>query len=418
MPDPQQKKNYNSVIEDNIIFPANLTNSHLVVEFINSLNRLVYKFNHKEIIIDCCNVGYVLPMPIVPIAGIIHYFKEKEGIAFKFKNLNNYLRYSNFNHPKQISSTSIIRSTNLFDKIWIFSDSREINQIATSFTSLLMGARECGTGVIHGSIWAINEVLDNVIQHSGLGRGFVMAQLNKARGILNVCIYDYGSGIYKTLSGSEFKPRSAVDAITLCIKEGVTRDKNIGQGNGLWGLYNIISQNTGILSIISGRGGIVFSSGQPTKIHEDIVLLNKINQSTTVSFSLNLDRGISMKDALKGYDTTDMYIENLKGDFGDIIYKLSNLGTGTGTRESGLLMKNEVLNIYKSVNSRIIIDFDGIGIVSSSFIDEFIGKLIDNIGFYQYQSIFRLINMNRAIQPIFEAALKKRIGGSAEFRNS
>ncbi len=410
---PEKRRNYNSVIEDNIIFPANLSNHHLIVEFINSLKRLVYIFNHKEIVVDCCNVGLVTPIPIVPITGIITYFKEEEGIQFKFKNLNNYLRRSNFNNPKQIVSTSINKSTNLFDKIWVFSDSGEINQIVTSYTSFLMRSRVCEPGVIQGSIWAINEVMDNVIQHSGLGKGFIMAQLNRSTGRLNVCIYDYGQGIYKTLRRSEFKPKSAVDAITLCIQEGVTRDKSVGQGNGLWGLYNIISQNEGRLSIVSGKGAIVFfSGGDPTRTFEDIVILNRTNQSTTVSFSVNLDRGISMKDALRGYDTTDMFIENLRGDFGEIIYKLADVGSGTGTRESGLLMKTEVLNIYKSSNSRIVIDFDGVGIVSSSFIDEFIGKLIDEIGFYQYQSIFQLVHMNKAVQPIFEAALKKRIGGN------
>lgn len=128
-------KKFNSIIEDNIIIPGNLTNQHLVLEFITSIQRLVYKFNHKEIIIDCSNVKHVSPIPTVPIVGIINYFREKEGVQFKFMNLNSYLRHSNFNSPKQVSDASIGRLTNTLDKIWTFSNSDEINQLVTSFTS-------------------------------------------------------------------------------------------------------------------------------------------------------------------------------------------------------------------------------------------------------------------------------------------
>jgi hypothetical protein len=269
----------------------------------------------------------------------------------------------------------------------------------------------CEEGVLHGSIWSLNEVMDNVIQHSGTGKGFVMTQLLHKNTCLNVCIYDYGLGIFKTLANSIHKPKSAVDAITLCIKEGVTRDEKIGQGNGLWGLHNIISQNNGRLNILSGKGGMFFSDyGQKARPSNDIVILNKNNQSTTVHFVLRLKNKISLKEALKGHEITDMNVENLKNDFGDIVYRIADVGSGTGTRDSGLLMKNELINIYKSTNNPIIIDFDDVGIISSSFADEFVGKLIDEIGFYQYQSMFRLVNMNRNIQPIFEASLKKRMG--------
>ena len=404
-------KKFNSIIEGNIIIPGNLTNQHLVLEFITSIQRLVYKFNHKEIIIDCSNVKHVSPIPTVPIVGIINYFKEKEGVQFKFTNLNSYLRHSNFNSPKQVSDASIGRLTNTLDKIWTFSNSDEINQLVTSFTSSLRRTIVCKEGVINGVIWATNEVMDNVIQHSGMGKGFVLAQLNKKSNRLNVCIYDYGYGIYKTLLKSTFKPKSAVDAIALCIKEGVTRDKKIGQGNGLWGLYNITSQNEGNLSIISAKGGVFFSKhGEIAKTSNEIVILNRINQSTTISFSLNLDKEISLKDALYGNYVTDMFIENMIGDFGEIIYRIADVGSGTGTRESGLLMKNELINIYNANKSKILIDFADVGIISSSFADELIGKLIDEIGFYQFQSIFQIVNMNKSIQLIFESSLKKRLG--------
>jgi anti-anti-sigma regulatory factor len=55
-------------------------------------------------------------------------------------------------------------------------------------------------------------------------------------------------------------------------------------------------------------------------------------------------------------------------------------------------MKNELINIYNANKSKIFIDFADVGIISSSFADELIGKLIDEIGFYQFQSIINIIS--------------------------
>lgn len=404
------KSNFNSYIEENTIKLGNLTNQSLIPEFIRSMNRLIYKFKHKQINIDCDEVDKVYPIPAVPIVGCINYFKEKAGIHFKYKNLSSYLNYIDFISPKQISDVNIGKSTNTLDKIWKFSNSTEIHQLVTSYITCIRRTIICKEGVLSGCIWSMNEVMDNVIQHAGIETGFIMAQLDKKNNHLNVCIFDYGQGIYMTLRDSEHKPKTAVDAITLAMTEGVTRDKKIGQGNGLWGLYNIVSQNNGKLSIISGKGGLLISdSGKISRACNDMVILNKYNQSTTISFHLNLDKEISIKEALKGYDVVDMSIEDMKGDFGDIIYKIAEVGSGTGTRESGIKIKNELINIYQSEKKRIVIDFEGVGIVSSSFADELISKLIDEMGFYQYQSIFHLVNMNSNIQTIFESSLKKRL---------
>jgi hypothetical protein len=404
------EKNYNSYLEGNTVKFANLTNQKLIPEFIRSMNRLVYIFRHKQINIDCGEVTKVYPLPAVPIVGCINYFKEKEGIKIKYRNLSSYLKYIDFVNPKQISDANIGKSTSTLDKIWKFSNSDEIHQLVTSYVTSIRRNVICKEGVLSGVIWSMNEVMDNVIQHASIDNGFIMAQMDKKNNHLNVCIYDYGRGIFMTLRDSEHKPRTAVDAITLAIKEGVTRDKSIGQGNGLWGLYNIVSQNNGKLSIISGKGGILVSdSGNISRACNEMVVLNKYNQSTTISFHLNLDKEISIKDALSGYDVIDMSIEDMKSDFGDVIYKIADIGSGTGTRESGIKIKNELINIYQVEKKRIVIDFEGVGIVSSSFADELISKLIDEMGFYQYQSIFHLVNMNSNVQTIFESSLKKRL---------
>ena len=63
------------------------------------------------------------------------------------------------------------------------------------------------------------------------------------------------------MKDSEHHPRTTIDAITLAIQEEVTRDKNIGQGNGLFVLHSIVKQGMGKLVITSGKGSYTYNNG-------------------------------------------------------------------------------------------------------------------------------------------------------------
>ena len=254
--------------------------------------------------------------------------------------------------------------------------------------------------------YILNEIMDNVIQHSTLNQGFVMAQIQKESKNINVCIFDYGLGIYQTLK-KRYNPRSAIDAISLSVQEGVTRDKEVGQGNGMWGLYNIVNLNTGHLSIISGNGGLLFKVKKTTSL-KHIIMLNQTNQATTINFHLNLNKQTSITDAIKGYTFPNLYIENLENSAGQIVYKIGAAESGTGTRESGEAIRIELINIYKEAEKSIAIDFENVGIISSSFADELIGKLIMELGFFQFQKIFHITNMNPTIQSILHRSIGQR----------
>src|SRR5207302_835688 len=89
--------------------------------------------------------------------------------------------------------------------------------------------------------------------------GFVDVSVD-ASGFIYASIADSGIGIYKSLRESVFAPKSEIDAITLAIREGVTRDSGVGQGNGLWGLARLVEQNGGSLTITSGESQLLVES--------------------------------------------------------------------------------------------------------------------------------------------------------------
>jgi hypothetical protein len=237
-----------------------------------------------------------------------------------------------------------------------------------------------------------------------------MGQILKDSQILKICIFDYGKGIYQSLKNSTFRPRNAADAISLAVQEGVTRDKKIGQGNGMWGLFNIINLNDGALQIISGKGGLNYANKiKTTKSYQDIITLSPKQQSTSISFDIKLNKSLSMKEALGGYEPINMFIEDLEDEFDRVVYKISEQSSGTGTRQSGSRIRNEIMNIYKTAKKPVILDFDCISIIASSFADELVGKLVQELGLFQFQAAFPMKNMNEIVQAIVQRSVSQRL---------
>ena len=82
---------------------------------------------------------------------------------------------------------------------------------------------------------------------------------------------------------------------------------------------------------------------------------------------------------------------------------------GTATRESGEHLRNDVENILKRTNTKIILDFSRIQTVSSSFIDEFIAKMVLDIGFLNFNLLINLKDMNPSISFLCQRSLYMRI---------
>jgi hypothetical protein len=60
-------------------------------------------------------------------------------------------------------------------------------------------------------------------------------------------------------------------------------------------------------------------------------------------------------------------------------------------------------------NKPITLNFDKINIISSSFADELIGKLAKEFGFYGFNNMFKLKNMNANVQSIVQRSVAQRM---------
>ena len=276
----------------------------------------------------------VFPDTCVPIAGIISHYKEKHNISFSYILPNNcYLQHCGFTDPFSKSADEIEKELYPFDKLFKYSNSTQVAALTQTYINCISRQAECSDGVLTGLIWCLNEVMDNVLVHSKSEHGFVMAQYHQAINAVAICVYDNGIGIYNSLKKSVHRPRTAIDAITLAIQEGIGDGQ--GQGNGLFGLYQIVTENNGALTITSGPASIMWSAEKEMRKFESLPYISWENNATTIDYRLNLGNNINIHDAFRsigGFDGFDIRIDYMLQDDNTVKYDIFSNSMGTATR--------------------------------------------------------------------------------------
>ncbi len=99
-------------------------------------------------------------------------------------------------------------------------------------------------------------------------------------------------------------------------------------------------------------------------------------------------------------------------------YNVYENSQGTGTREAGTKLRNDVINIFRREKRIVILDFSQVQTVSSSFIDEFIAKMILHFGLIAFNKFIRIVNMNENVTLLCERSFYMRICDEWQSRKS
>lgn len=403
-------RNYSSATvtrDGNTIIIKQLDRLRTVSDFIRITNDAIDKRSYSSIILDFDKVEGFYPNAVVPVSGIIQYIKNEKNVDVQVVN-ERHIANTNMLEPQRFNGDSRY----IFNRVWLFSTSDEVAKIVDAYITELQKSAQFYKGVLNAIEWSLNEVLDNVIQHSKTGFGYVMGQLHPTPKNIAFTIFDSGQGIFNSMKDSEHHPRTTIDAITLSIQEEVTRDKSIGQGNGLFGLHSIVKQGKGKLVITSGKGSYVYNDGD-VRTYDSLPYISSKTPGTIVDFQLNYSNDMSLDKALvfrgKQYELINLHYEELEDDYGRIIYKIVDHSEGTGTREAAIRVKNEVLNILSEEQKPITLDFSGVAVISSSFADELLAKLFLSLGMFQYNNLIKLKGLDQSQQTILQRSVLQRI---------
>ena len=339
-----------------------------------------------------------------PIAGIIDYHRSNGILIHVNCPPNSYANHVRIFNPITIEDG--ITDMSPFDKVYAFSSEEGVDRIVTMYSLALRQSDVLENGVIQSLEWCMNESIDNVLQHSSCKKGFVMAQLHKQNKKFNFCVFDSGIGIFNSLRDTKHAPSNPLSAIQMAMKERITRDEKIGQGNGLWGLSQIIKETQGRLLISSGGACYTYDSGIEKMVKSGDFNLGKANGTTMIDFQLDYSSPIDVAQALNGYEPLDFWLENHENEQGEIVLDIAKESNGTGTRKSAEKMRNIVINSLREHYNTVCLDFQNVGILSSSYADELIGKLVALFGFSNFMEHIVISHLNA-----FNAAIVNRSVG-------
>lgn len=369
-------------------------------------NRLLSKNSDIKIEIDSTLITY--PNICLPIAGVLDYYGKNAKLTISDKHDNGYITHTCYQNPYIAEQTSPDVLGYPLDKVWKFSTPEGVNILTDAIIDKVRKSDVVEDGILQGMTWCLYETMDNVLQHADIQCGFVMGQLQKESHRLVVAVFDYGRGILDSFKGSQYSPGSHKDAISLALQERVTRDQSIGQGNGMWGLSQLVIDNGGMLRVSSGGQGIQIATGNTTDISSTICLnMGPGHRTTLVDFQLDYHSPIDVKKILGS--PVDLWLENHELDSGEITFNVIDECAGTGTRQSAERFRNIVINSLKESHSKIIIDFTGVNFISSSFADELIGKIISKFGIVSFMENFKLTNISKQNRAIINRSVEQRL---------
>ena len=260
--------------------------------------------------------------------------------------------------------------------------------------------------------WALNEISDNVLNHSGssIGGLLQLSVFDLARHRVEFTIADAGNGVPATLRAAKPEIDNYVDALLESVKSGVTRNAVDFQGNGLYGALEICRVGGGKFSLNSGNA-VLICAHETVSARRESVPFTGTTVDALIDFSepALLERALAIDGRVHTpVDFIELRYE--QDDLRSIPFKLNEQAFSFRSRPAGKPVRIKLANIIQSCPGQTVFaDFAGISVVSSSFADEVFGKIFVELGPMRFMQTIRLINVSPTVQALIDRAITQRM---------
>ena len=401
---------------NNTIYFTSKINAYSILQFCSAINY--FKNLHKNsLTIDFRGVTKVFPNGMLPIICSVDELREAGINVFVNLPQDNETRriFRSVNWAYFLSPEQFQKSDSTYDRHLVtrrFITAEEQLKAVNDFMDVVLRTMTISKDIISGLEWSINEITDNVLNHSDSNNGgIIQASTHYKENKIIFAVADGGIGFLKSMQEGFPNLRTELDAIGEAIKAGVTRNPKYGQGNGLAGSLRITTMTGGSLEVFSGNGRLIATKD---KIVRKPLRHARFN-GALVSGEINIVDNFSISEALnfnsKNYIPLD--IIDLKYEMEDIdclMLVMKEESTGFGSRKSGFQIRTKVMNLLKAKpNYPIVINWEGVPVISSSFADELIGKLFVELGAMTFSSLVKNRNMESLIKNLLDKAVAQRL---------
>jgi len=386
------------------------------------LHDAVERRGFQDIILDfsvCDGITEAVMLPVMPlIAGY-----RKKGIGFecllprdeKLKRL-----FLNANWAHHISPSDYPRATHQGGHVPALhfgsgetgdDGTEEATVILNRVMDMVLGQLAVERTALKAVEWSLWEIMDNVANHaeSQVG-GFVQATAYQGMNRVEFVVADAGIGIPGSMG-----VRNHAAALLDAINEGVTRDAEKNAGNGLYGSYRVASLSGGILEINSLRGFLLCKPPKGELPKGEIVNNSErvLYGGTSVRCGIGLGEGKLLDKALqfKGepHDPPYDHIERrFEDDAGHLVFNVKQEARhDLGSRESGRRIRGIIGNLLRE-RRPVVLDFEGVSVISSSFADEVFGRLFVEMGPRAFMKQILMHNVDVTVEGLIDRAIMQR----------
>jgi hypothetical protein len=193
------------------------------------------------------------------------------------------------------------------------------------------------------------------------------------------------------------------------IEEGVTRNNETNQGNGLFGTFKCCQVSGGEFDVLSGyvalrhRPGLVNTSKNAIPFKGTFV-----RASINYGFEQLLEKALIFKG--RSHSPSGDYIERVyETSTDEINFHVNKELSVFGSREAGRLARNKIENLMDRGRVAIVFDFSDIHLISSSFADEVFGKIFVELGPIKFGQLCKFSHVDGTVQNLIDRAIAQRM---------
>ncbi|HZT32474.1 MAG TPA: STAS-like domain-containing protein [Bryobacteraceae bacterium] len=385
---------------------------------IATLHNLISERGYLDINLDFSRCSFTHAPPMVALICQCMLYR-KQGVGFSLilpkddvlRRLFVNSSWAHFIDPEQHEASRYMARQH--NPVKQFSNSNEQGHLVNEvIDTLLSSFTQFDRSHLRAIEWSLNEITDNVLVHaqSPIG-GMIQVTAVRNRKRVEFVVGDAGVGIAKTLRATHREITSDVDALSQAIQEGVTRDTELGQGNGLYGSYRIAIASAGNFSIHSNNATLYFveSTGMHSKSERIPV------HGAIVTVGIDYTNPLVLEQALRFNDRPHYPVDRIEMHYerdnqSGLIFIVKNEASSVGSRIGGTPVRAKLLNLIRIGGSQqITVDFSGINMISSSFADEVFGKLFASLGPLDFSSRFKFVNIDPIVQKLIDKAIMQRL---------
>ncbi len=373
---------------------------------------------YQDLVLDlsACTAAFAAPM--LAICAQIVRLREagfsfdlippaNQDLAKLFRNANwAYFLDPRSNDPSDFKGYTHIPATQFKSPE---DQSRAVDRIVNAILSAIPDIHRADFAALE---WSINEITDNVLTHAQSPTGGLVqvSTFRRDRKTVEYIVADAGIGIPNSLRTTHPELTTDTEALDRAIREGVTRDKALGQGNGLFGSYQICSHSHGRFIVDSGYAKLTFTDEGGLHVGTQSVPYDGALVAATIDFS----RPHLLAEALKFGGKIHSPVDFIETHFEDptanrVTFSMKNEADSFGTRVAGAPVRVKLSNLMKMCpQHKIYIDFTDIPLVSSSFADEVFGKLFVELGPLGFMQRFEFRNIVETVRQLIDRAISQR----------